>query len=347
MTMLKVGICGYGGLGHVHAASLIELAGVEVVAVCDKRPEQLAATAVTTNLGTSGAALDLAACRTYTDFNTMLRREKLDALVTALPTDLHAKFAIQAMNRGIHVFSEKPMALTSRQCAAMIAARDRNHVQLQIGQCLRFWPEYQALRQAIQEQPYGKLQALTMTRVGGYAGWSAENWFNDHRRSGGAILDLHLHDVDWAQHALGMPLRLTASGTVGQTGATDDVTALWEYADCTVTLRGSWKAQAFAMSFQAFFETATLEYGLHPDPALRLRRANAATDERVPVRAESAYVAELRYFFDCVRGRQQNTLCTAESTAESVRLVELERRAIREHRWLTLFAGTQCPQRRA
>jgi predicted dehydrogenase len=237
------------------------------------------------------------------------------------------------MNRGIHVFSEKPMALTARQCDAMIAARDRNQVQLQVGQCLRFWPDYDVLLKAIQEKTYGKLTALIMTRIGNYPGWASENWFNDHRRSGGAILDLHLHDVDWVVHALGKPDRLTAAGTGGKTGGIDDVTALWEYADCVVTMKGSWKYQGFVMTFQAFFEDAAMDYGIHPNPALRVRRTGAKEDDILPVPPGAGHVKELEYFFACVRGEHPNLVCAAESTRDSVAMVELERKAIRTHRW--------------
>ncbi len=336
MEKLKIGICGYGGLGHVHAAGLAEMDDVEVMAVCDKRPGQLMAKETPINIASDKKPFDIRACRTYTNFARMLKRETLDVLVTALPTDLHAKFAITAMNRGIHVFSEKPMALNTRQCDAMIAARDKNKVQLQIGQCLRFWPEYQVLLKAVREQTYGKLVSLTMTRIGSLCGWAPDHWFGDHKRSGGAILDLHLHDVDWVLYALGKPLTMTAGGFPGATGGIDDVTALWEYEDCLVSIKGSWKYQGFVMSFQAFFEKGAMDYGIHPNPALRIRKAGAAQDELLPVESGSAYVNELRHLFACVRGEHPNEICSAESTRDSVRMIELERKAIQSHRWLKI-----------
>lgn len=336
MDKLKVALCGYGGLGHVHASTLAKMEDVEVVAVCDKRPEQLAAKDVAINIDTGAKVFDIRQCRTYTDFDTMLKKEKIDCLATALPTDLHAPFAIKAMKRGIHVFSEKPMALTAKQCEAMIAARDKAGVQLLIGQCLRFWPEYEALRKAIQEKTYGKLESLTMTRIGGYCGWASDNWFNDHTRSGGAILDLSLHDVDFAVYALGKPRRLTAAGTVGKTGGIDDMTALWEYDDCYLTIRGSWKYQAFSMTFQAFFEDGAMDYGMHPEPALRVRRRGASQDEKIAVDGGSGYVNEVRYWLDCCRGLHPNVTCAAESTRDGVAMVDLERKAIKTHRWVTV-----------
>ena len=325
---LKVGICGFGGLGRVHANSLAQMPEVEVAAVCDTRVEQIRASQVKINIDTGNQTFDLSACRTYTDLRTMLRKEKLDALVTALPTDLHAKTAILAMDAGCHVFCEKPMALTLKECDRMIAARDRNNRELQIGQCLRFWPEYDFLLGAIRKKTYGKLQSLVMERIGGYCRWAPDNWFNDHRRSGGAIQDLHLHDADWAHYALGKPAGVFAGGVVGETGGFDDVTAIWDYADGTmVSMRSSWMCANFIMDFRALFETAIVEFGFPPDPALQVVIRADGSRQKPAIPPASAYAAEMAYFIECAQGKRRNEICTAESTRDSVELIVLERKS--------------------
>ncbi len=255
-TPIRVGLIGYGGLGHVHANSFTRLRGARLTAVCDVRRKQLQMSETTTNLGKSGAAFDLRTVRTYTDYRRLLDREELDAVLCVLPTHLHAECSIAALERGLHVFSEKPMALTERDCNRMIAARDRAQRHLMVGQCLRFWPEYEVLLKAVREQPNGPLRSLLLERIGYYSDWSYRDWMNDARLSGGALLDLHLHDVDWALYALGKPRRLTASGLKGRSGGIDDISALWAYPKCHVTLRGSWMYKEFFMGFRAFFEDA-------------------------------------------------------------------------------------------
>jgi len=334
LKTLKIGICGHGGLGHLHSGNLARMKDVEVVAVCDNDPKQLEPKEVATNLQSGGSTFDIRECRTYTDCAEMLDKEELDAVVTALPTDLHAKYAVMALQAGVHVFSEKPMALTLKQCDQMIAARDAAKRQLMVGQCLRFWPEYEALRETIADKRLGKLLTMSMTRVGGYAGWASENWFNDGERSGGAILDLHLHDVDWAVYALGLPKAICASGLVGNTGAVDDVAAVWLYDGFQVAIRGSWMFQGFSMSFQAGFESGQVDFGVHPDPAYRVKRAVATDWEKPELCKEGGHFNELVYFFECVRGEHANTACTAESTRDSIRLVELENQAIKQHKWI-------------
>ncbi len=337
MARLKVGICGYGGLGRVHAGTLVGMDDADIVAVCDINPKKLLPVEIKFNIEQSGPVFDIRKCRTYTDFRKMLKKEKLDAVVTALPTNVHAKIAIMAMKEGISVFSEKPMALNVRECDKMIKARDDNNVQLQIGQCLRFWPDYEMLKKAITEKTYGDLKSLTMTRIGGYCTWGDPDWFNDGKLSGGAILDLHLHDVDWVQHALGLPKSLIAAGSRGQTGAIDDVTAVWQYDDFIVTIRGSWMYQTFSMSFQAFFENASMDYGMHPDTALRIKGKGDKDFTKIELPSkENGYCREIRYFLDCVSGKIKNTVCTAESTKESVGLVMLENKSISKQKWMKL-----------
>jgi predicted dehydrogenase len=336
MAKLKVGICGYGGLGRVHVGSMLKMDDVEIVAICDNNPKKLEPVEIKINIEHNGPVFDIGSCRTYLDFKKMLKQERLDAVVTALPTHIHAKYAIMAMNQGIHVFSEKPMALNVRACDTMIKARDANRVQLQVGQCLRFWPEYEMLKKAVVEKTYGPLRSLTMTRIGGYSTWADPNWFNDGKLSGGAILDLHLHDVDWVQHALGPPKALLAAGSKGITGAIDDVAAIWQYEDFIVSIRGSWMYQTFSMSFQAFFENAAMDFGVHPDTALRVKVRGENDFRKVELPStDNGYLRELACFFDCIRGTGANTICTAESTRESVRLVMLENRSIVRQKWMT------------
>ncbi len=332
--MIRIGLCGFGGLGHSHANTISGFTDARIVAVCDILPERLEAKDVATNLPGQDSGFDVRTAATYTDFRTMLRREKPDVVVSALPTDIHAEYAILAMKAGCHVFSEKPMALTVAQCDAMIRARDRHKRQLMIGQCLRFWPAYEALVEAIRSGVNGRLVSLSMERIGGYGKWGAGNWFNDHRRSGAAILDLHMHDADFALYALGKPASIFAAGWVGQTGGIDDVSTVWTYGDGgpAVTMRGSWMHAQFTMNFRAIFERAVLEFGIPPEPALRKLIPSTRQTEIVPVDPGSAYVREMRYFLDCVTGKETNTRCPAESTRESVAMVYAEHRSIRSGR---------------
>ncbi|MBQ4087461.1 MAG: Gfo/Idh/MocA family oxidoreductase, partial [Clostridia bacterium] len=81
-------------------------------------------TNVATNLGEDNSSLDLSAFNLYTDYQEMLDKEDLDFVVAAVPTYLHDVIAIDVMNRGIHMFSEKPMAISLEKGKAMLEASE-------------------------------------------------------------------------------------------------------------------------------------------------------------------------------------------------------------------------------
>ena len=328
--MLNVGIVGFGGLGHVHANSMWSMENVTVKAVCDINPEQLTRQEVKFNIEQAPNQFDISTCNTYLDCRDMLEKETLDAVVVALPTHIHAEYCIMAMEHGCHVFSEKPMAMTAEECDQMIATRDKYGVQLMIGQCIRFWPEYEYLYELIKTEPYGKFHSMLMQRLGSYPGVVGSTWFLDHTKSGGAILDFHVHDLDFMQMALGTPDKIYAVGVKGWTGGIDDHTGIFHFAnDSIVTIRSSWMQMAgFNMSFIASFENATVIYDPSQQPTLKLTRRGSTEAEAIEVGTESAYEKELKYFMECAAGEHENLRCPAESTRNTIFLANEEERMI-------------------
>lgn len=319
MAKLRVGICGFGGLGRMHARSLAGMEDVEIASVCDIDPAKLAPPAPPVAPG----AFDIGRCRTYADLGAMLRSEALDVLVNAAPTDVHAELAVQGLGAGCHVFSEKPIAIDAPSAKRMIEAGRRARRNLMIGHCLRFWCEYEMLRAMIADRRHGALLALDMVRIGGTP--RSDSWYVDHRRSGGAILDLHIHDVDWCLDVLGVPERVQARARRGLSGGLDDVSALWSYRDGpVVTLRGSWRAQAFTAGFRALFEQAQVEYA-GATGGLQVTREGVRED--VPGDGSSAYANEMRYFLDCCRRGERPARCLPEASLAAVEMIKTEREA--------------------
>ena len=127
--MLNFAIIGFGGLGKVHFRNLKEVMKVEkdinLVGICDVE-ESAFTSQVKMNIGTENSNLDVTKYKFYKDAEEMFDKEQLDFVITALPTYLHAPIAIMAMERGIHVFSEKPMAVNVEQAQAMLDAAKKN-----------------------------------------------------------------------------------------------------------------------------------------------------------------------------------------------------------------------------
>jgi predicted dehydrogenase len=332
--MLKVGIVGMGMMGWFHARRYFEIPGAELVAIADVTPERLEASeSVVGNLADAGLQVDLSALARFEDASALIAKAGVDVVDICLPTFLHARYAIEALEAGCHVISEKPMALGVGEADGMVNAARQADRQLMIAQCIRFWPEYRYLRQCVREETFGRLLSLNMYRMGGRPIWSWENWFLDPTRSGGPMYDLHVHDVDFVNYMLGAPDRIQATARRSEaTEAYDIVHALYTYeGGPQVQIHGGWSmAQIpFVAGFDAWFERGFLRFDNRNNPPLvvydDLRGAKSRPAE---VERGDAYTNEIAYFLDCVQTEKPPVECPPESARDSLRLIDIEIKAI-------------------
>ena len=79
--------------------------------------------------------------------------------------------------------------------------------------CMRFWPAWLWLAEQVEEEALGKVQSATFHRLGSIPAWSRE-FYSDESQSGGALVDLHIHDADFVRHCFGDPVSLISTGSV-------------------------------------------------------------------------------------------------------------------------------------
>jgi predicted dehydrogenase len=162
VSVIRVGIAGFGFMGRMHYRCWKAVDGVEVVAICDANPRIVEdAKGAVGNIEGAAEVIDFSCVRLYQDFKKMLAEEKLDAISVTLPTYLHADFSIEAIKSGINVLCEKPMALNVADCNRMTEAAESSGNVLQIGHCLRFWPEYAKAEEIVAAGEYGRAVAAT------------------------------------------------------------------------------------------------------------------------------------------------------------------------------------------
>lgn len=325
--MIRVGIVGFGFMGRMHYRCWKALAGTQVTAVCEMNPQTLQA-AVSGNVAGAAEGIDLTNVQTFTDYDALLSSGKVDAISITLPTFLHADFTVRALEAGLHVLCEKPMALNVEDCDRMIAAARRSGKVLQIGHCIRFWPEYVKAREIIRNGEYGKLIAASFRRFSAPPTWSAASWFTDEKRSGGMPLDLHIHDSDYIQHLLGMPQAVYAAADP----ALAHINASFLYDDGpAVTAEASWRmAQSFGfeMSFNILLEQATLVFDCTRTPAFRVCPA-AGKPFTPAVLPGDGYSREIEHFAKRVRGEAVEEVLTLEQSRDTIRLVLAEKESAR------------------
>lgn len=277
----------------------------------------------------------------YADLGPILDAHEIDAVDICLPTHLHKQYTIQAAQAGKHVFCEKPMAMSLEEADEMIEATQKAGVQLMIGHCIRFWPEYALLKKVADEGTLGKLVSINLTRFGEFPSWSTDNWLANESLSGGGVLDMHIHDTDFILYLLGEPLEMQSWGSVDDRGPGHVFTTL-QYPGCVAHLEGGWNLPTktpFKMMFRAIFERGAMimdggpltiyRPGQEPEvpefPKMQAQGGGNISDL-------GGYYHELAYFVDRLSSGRQLEIVTPQTSKQSLQYTLEEIRQIKERR---------------
>lgn len=204
---MRIGFIGAGRYAKVHHRHLSRFEGTQF-AVFSPRPETVSRFAEET--GAKG----------FGDLQSML--DEVDAVSIVTPTDKHAEYAITAVEQGKHVYIEKPVDRSLEQAEKLLSAVQSNSsVSVMVGHATRYFPMYRKAYEIAKSGRLGKIATVRLSRraiqVGGETGW-----FADHARSGGALLDLAVHDFDFLLWLLGEYESVTARSTGLQSGKGED-----------------------------------------------------------------------------------------------------------------------------
>jgi len=338
--MLRIGIVGFGFMGRMHYANWSKCANARVAAICDTDPDIIEnSKKAGGNIEGADQAVDFDSLTVYCDYEKMLADQCVDVVSITLPTFLHAAFSIKALEAGVHVLCEKPMALDLESCEQMISAAKTSDKIFQIGHCIRFWPEYAKTKELIDSGEYGQVISATFKRLGCAPNWGAEDWFANDDRSGGVALDLHIHDSDYVQYLFGMPQGVQGFGSPGSGKGLKCITTRYAYGDDkVVTAEGSWAMSpsfGFEMSFNIVLEKATIVYDCSRDPAFKVCpvEGEAFTPE---VAAGDGYLLEIEHFVGLVNGETLPEIITLQQSADSIRLVRAEVESVQKQKEIRL-----------
>lgn len=294
--MLKIGLVGVGSISgaHVPAWEHLKEDGIaELVAICDIRPEQMD---------------KYPEKRHYNTLDEMLEKEELDILDICVPTYAHAELAIKGLEHGVNVLSEKPLSLDPEDAHRVWAAAKKNNVKFMVAQVVRFWREYEILKNYYDTEKYGKLRSLSMWRLSGMPN-GAHNWFRDENLSGLTPYDMHVHDLDFCIHAFGEPKKVQQHRT--KNPGEDAIQGTYIYDDFYITIETAWYGvpYSFNFGFRAMFDKAILEADkdgnlqIWLEDGLHDLSAKSGVDAGVGniSTTTSAYENEIRHFVECVK----------------------------------------------
>ena len=330
--MLKVGLAGIGFMGRVHLDNYMRLESegypVKLTAICDIDSDKFKGEFIKGNIDVGNAKYDFSKYNLYTSIDEMIEKENLDYLDIALPTYLHAEVAVKALNKKMSVLSEKPMAMNAIECAKMIDASKKNGKILMIAQCLRFWPEYEYLKECVEDGRYGNVTGAYFFRGGGSPAWSYENWMTKKEKSGGCILDQHIHDVDTINWLFGKPASVSTMGrNIIEGGGYDIVSTNYNFNDGKVinaqddwTLNGNF---GFEMLYRVNFDKANLIY---EKGVLKVNQNDGKSFEP-ELSKDNGYYREIKTYCDILGGRSVLGDNGPDSTIQTIRIVEAEQKS--------------------
>lgn len=320
--MVNVGIVGMGYMGGVHLEAARKVPGIHVVALASRAER------------TRRAFPDL---EVYDAYAGLLRDTRLDAVIICLPTFLHEQYVMEAVERGLAVLCEKPFALDAAAADRMLKGAEQAGTLLMVGQVLRFWPQYVRINDLVSGGTLGSIKAVSAFRLAKYPPWG--EWFRDPAKSGGCLLDLHIHDLDFVHWLLGHPADVFTTGVRSGSGSWDHVLTTLRYEGAVAEIEGSFlmpESWPFTAGIRVVGELGCVEYEFRVPGnieqraeavnRLRLYRADGTVTEP-DVRDEDCFVSELRYFADCIEKRQRPLVCPPTESLEVMRLMSACRRS--------------------
>lgn len=331
---MRVGIIGCGGMGSLHSSSLYELSEltegeIRVTALADIRPALLEKQKELWK-----------DAKTYEDGMKLLEKGGIDAVHICVPSFLHTKYAVKALEMGIHVFLEKPVCLEERDCIRLEEAEKASSAKIMVGHVVRFFREYAFLKSIHSQKKYGSLKSIVMKRIGGdiFRGW--DNWFANPEKSGSVVMDLHIHDADFLRYLLGEPENFRSEVTRFPNGMVNQIITIYKYQDMFASVEAAWDLSGklpFECSYRAQFEDAVIVYNSLHQPHFVIYETNgtvldmdfsdtAAKKETADLGlpGDKPYLEEIRYFYDCILQKRPIVQASLMEGIQSMRLVKKE-----------------------
>lgn len=292
---VRIGVVGAGIMGSNHARVLSDLPHTTLVGIAD--PDEIQAKRITQALGCGavgslGALIDLG----------------VDAVSIAAPTHLHHEIALEAIDRGLHLLVEKPIASTVAQGREIVAAAARKGVLLMVGHVERFNPAVQSIKEALQGE---EILSISITRVGP---------FPPRMSNVGVVIDLAVHDIDLIRYFSDSDIA-EVQPLLAQARAENEDIALLQFrtrSGVLAQINTNWltpfKARTVHVATRKKYVAADLItrqvtecFGFQPDGSYSMRHLSVGHAE--PLRAE------LMAFVQAVKGGDVNGVTGDEGVA--------------------------------
>ncbi len=285
--MARIGILGAGGMGNTHARHYRGLGTVDL-AIFDVDTEK------------ARRLSDVFEAELASSFDELL--QSCDAIDVCLPTDLHTTFALQSISAKKPTFVEKPIAGTLAEAASVVLAADAGGVPVMVGQVVRYFPDFRRGHDMVVAGKVGKPAAARMRRGGGPP---RAEWFLDHEKSGGVLIDLAVHDFDWLRWTLGEVTQVYSRSVGAQRGHGVDyaLTTLSFESGAVAHVESTWMdPSGFRCTFEVCGSDGMIEFDSRNVASLRTHASGGSRSESLYAESDDPYRCQLRDFVEVVVG---------------------------------------------
>lgn len=332
--MLKIAILGFGFMGKVHGEAYARLPGVRLVAIGGCREERFREWKAPYPI------------QFYVDPDALLESAGADVVDVCLPTFMHEEFVTKAAERGMHVICEKPLALNIGAVDRIRTAVRKAGVTLMVAQVLRFFAYYTKCRELVQDGSLGEVFFASATRLAEPPLWGG--WFLNEEKSGGALFDLQVHDLDYLLDLLGLPTSVFAVGLQSGSGAWDHVVSLLSYPTKKVVIEASYRMPPtwpFTSTLRLMGTAASLEYEFRVKGNVDvMERANQSlilyptigTETRFEIDDADPYFAELKYCVDVIESGEEPQVLPLASARDVIGILEATKESLETGRVIDL-----------
>jgi len=329
---IKAGIIGLGKMGISHAAIVSPHPSIELVAVCD----------------TSSLILDafkkFSKVKTYTDFQKMINEETPDFVIIATPTKYHYPMVKYALEKGLHVFCEKPFTLTAIQGKELTELALSKGLVNQVGFHNQFIGTFREMKRLLTKNVLGELVHFSGEAYGPVVTKEkGGTWRSNHEEGGGCLYDYASHVINLVQEVIGRPEKIygTILKSIYSKGVEDAVYSLMKLKNgVSGTLLVNWSDETYRkMSTSLMVQgkkgkiicdaTEIRIYLKEPSPDEKLDKGwtiKYITDFAIPVnfylRGEE-YSAQIDYFVDCVKNNKQAKYNSFEQALYTDQVIEM------------------------
>ena len=340
---VKVGIIGLGFMGTTHFHIHNQLGKSEIVAVADIDKRKLAGdwSSVIGNIGNedNSIPMDMSGITAYTDGMRLINDPEVEMVDICVPTYLHEKYSLAALRNNKHVFCEKPIGRNILEAARITKAAEESDKFFMNGICVRYWPEYRHAWELYTSGRLGNIISAAFKRVSpSIHGNSWEDWFMKNDLSGGALLDLHLHDTDLVRYFFGRPASVTSFGVKGVRSdeGIDHIFTNYDFENGTLIMtEGGWdaaKTAPFEMSFQLVCEKATIRLS---ELGYQILYEDGRIEKPKPASADkpTGWHVEIDYFLTSIlNGTKPDTYLKTNEIRDSMKIIAAEELSIKEER---------------